>query len=193
MIESLSGEFAILDRVVHPAYGPGLITAVEQMDAAIAGFRRYYVIDIYEQNLTVRVPVRRADRLGLRSVMSRDRVGNVLQTLSSAPNSLPGDYKQRQATIRERIKVTRPTELAEVIRDLFRYGEKNHLTSVDTQLLRSSMDRLAWEMACAADSTPGDSLAEINRALAAPSNAGQPALPRESPENPIKTLQPSAA
>ncbi len=52
-----------------------------------------------------------------------------------------------------------------MIRDLFWYGEKNHLTSVDTQLLRSSMDRLAWEMACAADSTPGDSLAEINRAL----------------------------
>ena len=37
--------------VVHPAHGPGLITDVEQIDAAIAGFQRYYVIDIYGQNL----------------------------------------------------------------------------------------------------------------------------------------------
>lgn len=165
MQDSFNGEFAIHDRVVHPAHGPGLITDVEQIDSSIAGFRRYYVIDIYEQNLTVRVPIRRADRLGLRSVMSSDRLSNVLQTLRSEPNPLPSDYKRRQATVRERIRVTRPVELAEVIRDLFWYGEKNHLTSVDTQLLRSSMDRLAWEMACAVDSTPGDSLAEINRAL----------------------------
>lgn len=175
MTENFNGEFAVLDRVVHPAHGPGLITAVELMDGAITGFIRYYVINIYEQNLTVRVPVRRADRVGLRSVMSRERLDNVLQTLRSEPNSLPGDYKQRQATIRERIKVTRPVELAEVIRDLFRYGENNHLTSVDTQLLRTSMDRLAWEMACAADSTPGDSLEEINRALGAPVTHGHAA------------------
>ena len=165
MNDSSNGEFAVYDRVVHPAHGPGLITDVEQIDAAIAGFQRYYVIDIYEQNLTVRVPVRRADRVGLRSVMSSDRLSNVLQTLRSEPDSLPSDYKRRQAAVRERIKVTRPVELAEVIRDLFWYGEKNHLTSVDTQLLRSCMDRLAWEMACAVDSTPSDSLEQINRAL----------------------------
>ncbi|MEZ4769255.1 MAG: CarD family transcriptional regulator [Caldilineales bacterium] len=175
MNNSSNGEFAVLDRVVHPAHGPGLITAVEQMDAAIAGFRRYYVIDIYEQNLTVRVPVRRADRVGLRSVMSSERVSNVLQTLRSEPNSLPDDYKRRQATVRERIKVTRPVELAEVIRDLFWHGEKDHLTSVDTQLLRASMDRLAWEMACAAGSTPGDSLEQINLALGAPATNGHAA------------------
>lgn len=175
MEDSLTSEFAIDDRVVHPSHGPGLITAVEQIDAAVTGFRRYYVIDIYEQNLTVRVPVRRADRVGLRSVMSTERLDCVLQTLRSEPNTLPDDYKRRQTAIRERIRVTRPVELAEVIRDLFWYGKKHHLTSVDTQLLRSSMDRLAWEMACAADSTPVDSLERINRALSASVTNGQAA------------------
>ena len=164
MTNVTTDEFAVHDRVVHPAHGPGMITAVEQMEAII-GYRNYYVIDIFEQNLTVRIPVRRAERAGLRKVMPTQRIDGLMETLRSEPTRLPDDYKRRQAEVRQRMKSSRPGELAELIRDLFKHGERQHLTSVDTELLRSCMDRLAWEMACAADRTPASALEEISRAL----------------------------
>jgi RNA polymerase-interacting CarD/CdnL/TRCF family regulator len=62
--------FAVGDKVVHPNIGAGTVTGTKEQEL-IAGFKHYYIIDIPAWESTVYVPVRKADELGLRSVLSR--------------------------------------------------------------------------------------------------------------------------
>lgn len=138
--------FSVGDKVVHPRYGPGRVISVERWDL-IDGERYYYVIEIPDQALTVRLPVVRADEVGVRSAMSPSRLSQVLRTLRSKPHELPDDYKERQEQIDEKVKGGNAMQLAQVVRDLTWHGERAHLTKRDSDLLRQGQDLLAAEMA----------------------------------------------
>jgi CarD family transcriptional regulator len=138
--------FSVGDKVVHPRYGPGRIVDVERWDV-IDGERTYYVIEIPDQALTVRLPVVRADEVGVRSAMSPSRLSQVLSTLRSKPSELPDDYKERQEQIDEKVRGGTVMQLAQVVRDLTWHGERAHLTKRDSDLLRQGQDLLAAEMA----------------------------------------------
>jgi chaperonin GroEL len=48
--------FSVGDKVVHPRHGPGWIAGIERRDL-LDGTKRYYVIEIPGQRLTLHVPV----------------------------------------------------------------------------------------------------------------------------------------
>ncbi|MDX1521772.1 MAG: CarD family transcriptional regulator, partial [Anaerolineae bacterium] len=77
-------EFAVGDQVVHPKHGAGEIVGVEQLEL-VEGFENYYVIEMEEKRLTVRVPFRKMEALNIRPVMSPSRLQKVLNTLHDAP------------------------------------------------------------------------------------------------------------
>lgn len=161
---TVSLPYAVNDKVVHPKHGAGEITGVEQLDL-IQGFRHYYVINIFGKELTVRIPVRKADELGLRPIMSAEVMNQVLNTLRALPNALPEDYKERQNLVRKRLKTGEPQELAAVVRDLFWHGELAHLTKVDKDLLADARETLVEEMACAMELKPIEVATRIDAAL----------------------------
>lgn len=164
MQDSNGTEFAVSDKVVHPQHGAGQITGVEHQEL-MAGFKHYYVIDIHDKDLTVRVPVRKADELGIRRIMSSTELAEALNILRGLPQLLPDDYKKRQAQVQKRLLTSSPLRLAEVIRDLFWHGELDHLTKTDERLLKEGRDKLAAEMAFAIDSDLSGIMERIDAAL----------------------------
>ena len=66
-------KFSVGDRVVHPHHGPGRIASIERKEL-MDGTKRYYVIYIPNQALTVQVPVRTADEVGVRPAMPVSRL-----------------------------------------------------------------------------------------------------------------------
>jgi CarD family transcriptional regulator len=153
-------EYSVGDKVVHPHRGPGCIVEVERQEF-LKEAKRYYVIDIAAQEMTVHIPVRRVDELGLRPAMGRIKINRVLDILRSQPHKLPGDYKERQADVWEKIKTGRPIPTAEAIRDLTWRGRHANLTKKDSELLRRGHDFLAAEMALVLDAD----LAEVNERI----------------------------
>jgi CarD family transcriptional regulator len=143
-------EFAVGDGVMYPNRGAGRITGVEQLEL-VEGYEEYYVIDIPSGRLTVRVPLRRADDLGLRPVMSQGNFERVLDILRSKPRDLPDDYKQRQQEVEEQLKTGSAALLAEVVRDLTGRLRGRYLTKRDGDLLAQARDLLADEIAMATD------------------------------------------
>lgn len=139
-------EFAVSDHVFHPKHGTGQITGVERFDL-IDGFERYYVIEMTDKRLTVRVPIRKSSELGVRPVMSRAKLNGVLDILRGIPNDLPQDFKTRQARVREKLKTGRPIHVAEAVRDLVWRRKLAHLTRADNDLLARGCEMLAAEMA----------------------------------------------
>ena len=139
-------QFSVGDKVVHPHYGPGSVTSVEQREF-LDGTKRYYVIEIPGQGMTLYLPVGRADEMGIRMAMSQSRFSRVLSMLGSRPRSLPDDYRERQEQIDAQLKTGRVMQLARVVRDLTWHRQRAHLTKKDGDYLKQGRDLLAAEMA----------------------------------------------
>jgi CarD family transcriptional regulator len=139
-------EFSVGDQVVHPHHGPGWVAGIERKEL-MDGTKRYYVIHIPGQALTLQVPVSRVGDAGVRPAMPRSRLPKVLSTLRSSPRSLPDDYKERQEQIDAELRTGRVMRLARVVRDLSWHRDRAHLTKRDLDLLKQGQHQLAAEMA----------------------------------------------
>lgn len=159
-------EFSVGDKVVHPIHGPGHITGLERLNL-VEGFERYYVIEVSDRGLTVHVPIRTAEELGLRPVMSPVRLDQVLDTLSGRPRLLSEDYRVRQARARERLEAGAPLRIAEIVRDLTWHERRAYLTKADSDLLARGRDLLAAEIALVTGAEFTDARQKIEAALAA--------------------------
>ena len=142
--------FEIDDSVVYPKHGVGEITNIVD-EELVEGFDQYYVIDIYEQDLTIHIPVVKVEELGLRHTMSKPKLQKVIEVLRDKPRQLPGDYKKRQSRIREKLDAARPVRIAEVVRDLGWLKDSAHLSNQDANLLERSRSLLASEIAVVKD------------------------------------------
>lgn len=139
-------DYAIDDKVIHPTHGAGVITGMVDVEL-VEGFEHYYVIEFPNQMMTVHVPTRKMEELGVRPAMRRAKIDSVLDTLRSLPHTLSDNYKARQATIRATLKKGRPTQIAKAIRDLSWRDHHKSLTQSDARLLSRARDFLAAEIA----------------------------------------------
>ena len=150
-------KFSVGDKVVHPHHGPGRIAGVERREF-LDGSKRYYVIEIPGQALTVYLPVRKVDEVGVRPAMPRSRLPEVLRTLRGRPRRLPENYQERQEQIWEKLRTGQVMQLARVVRDLTWHRERAHLTQKDSAYLKQGRELLAAEMALVS----GDDVSEAN-------------------------------
>jgi len=127
------------------------------------GPKRYYVIDMPGQRLTVHIPVGKADEVGVRLAMPQSRLPRVLSMLRSRPHLLPEDYKERQQQICAQLKTGRVMQLAKVVRDLTWHQERAHLTKTDSAYLKQGRDLLAAEMALVS----GDAVSDASNLIGA--------------------------
>jgi len=125
------------------------------------GTKRYYVIEVPGQRLTVHMPVGKADEGGMRLAMSQSRFPRVLSMLRSRPHLLPLDYKERQEQIWAQLKTRRVMQLARMVRDLTWHRERAHLTKTDSDCLKQGCDLLAAEMALAS----GDAVSDASKLI----------------------------
>jgi CarD family transcriptional regulator len=137
--------FEVGDKIVHPQHGAGVIKNIEK--DVIQEFGRYYVIELAAYNRTLMVPVDKAPVIGVRLISGPDTMSKVLITLSGEPDSLPGNYTERQTRIGERLKKGDVFEVAEVIRDLSWRSQSKHLTTQDSGFLEQARRFLASELA----------------------------------------------
>jgi CarD family transcriptional regulator len=154
--------YSVGDKVVHPHHGPGWIAGIEHREF-LDGTKQYYVIDVPGQGLTVHMPVRKADEVGVRPAMSQSRLPWVLSVLRGKPHPLPEDYRERQEQICAQLKTRRVMQLARVVRDLTWHRERAHLTRTDSDYLKQGRDLLATEMALVS----GDAVADASKLIEA--------------------------
>jgi CarD family transcriptional regulator len=164
--------YSVGDKVVHPHHGPGWIAGIEHREL-LDGTKRYYVIEVPGQRLTVHMPVRKADRVGVRPAMSQSRFPRVLSMLRSRPHLLPMDYKERQEQIGAQLKTGRVMPLARVVRDLTWHRERAHLTITDSDCLKQGCDLLAAEMALAS----GDAVSDASKLIQSTMTAAMASTP----------------
>ncbi len=158
-------KYAINDHVIHPHHGAGVITAVENQEL-VEGFVHYYVIDIPAKDMTIKVPVRKTDVVGIRPAISEEMLAEIMATLQSTPEDLPEDFKKRQTAIRGKIHSGQARSVAEAIRDLAWHQQRKRLSKTDADLLRNARDILGSEIVAVSGDDDTVIQQNIDRALA---------------------------
>ena len=133
------------DKVVYPHHGAGTVVKKEKRDV-LGQKREYLTIQILHNDMTVMVPVESADRAGLRKVIARDDVDDVVAVLQQDETKMPKNWNRRFKHNREKIKTGDIFELAEVVRNLSIRESEKGLSTGEKQMFNRAKKILASEL-----------------------------------------------
>lgn len=138
--------FAAGDYVVYPSHGVGKVIGIEK--EIIAGVElEMYVVKFDNERLTLRVPIDKAPRSGMRKLSSREKIQSTLDALRVRVRPRRNVMWSRRAQEYEaKINSGDPVAIAEVVRELHRHDDSEQSYS-ERQLYRAALERLAREIA----------------------------------------------
>lgn len=144
--------FPIGSKVVHPFYGAGTITKIQEKSIGESS-HAYYIISTVSRPMQLMVPVDRADEINLRPVAPARELRKDLEICAEPPaeNEISKDLRARQAAMREQLKSGCFDQIANVARLLYFMNSRRPLGTVDRQLLEQGKDLLAGELALATE------------------------------------------
>ena len=152
------------DLVVYPAHGIGTVDQVRVEE--IAGQKLNWIkISFAENRMCLRVPVRKAQDIGLRRPVSRHAFAEVLTIIRGRPHANRLVWTKRALEYQGKINSGCVKALAEVVRDLRPALDGSESSFSRRNLFESAIDRLAAEFAAVFRT---DKAAAVDRLMAAP-------------------------
>lgn len=138
-------DFDVGDRVVHPRHGAGEV--VGRRRRRIQGPARDYLeIELAHASLRILVPSDATAAVGLRPVVGRRRMRDIVDVLESTPDGMDATWSARQKHYREKLKGGDVLQLAAVIRDLAVRAGASPLSTSERELYERSRRVLASEL-----------------------------------------------
>ena len=156
-------EFRTGDDVVHPNYGVGNITRLEERELAASGMRWYYVLAI--GTATVWMPMQADGSTTLRAVTRQQDLEQYRSILSGQPVVLNRDYKKRHLDLIERLAHNSFQVVCEIVRDLSALGWNRPMGETDATLLKKVQDNLWREWAAATGQSDQEAIQEVEALL----------------------------
>ncbi len=154
-------------KAVHPSHGVGEVVGIERRE--VGGVEAtFYVLKIVDSGLKVMVPCDAITRVGLRPVMKKREAQHILDILRApevAVDLQPWNRRFRAYT--EMLKSGMPTEIAKVLRDMYRLKFDKDLSFGERRLLDQARSLLVQELALAKKVKPAFIEGEIQQILSA--------------------------
>jgi len=167
-VETIRINFKAGDMAVHPAHGVGEVQQIEDRDFGGGRKTSCYVIKIRDSGLKVMVPMEAASRVGLRPVMKKKEAMKILDILRApevAVDLQPWNRRFRAYT--EMLKSGLPSEIAKVLRDMYRLKFDKDLSFGERRLLDQARSLLVQELALAKKVPPSAMEGEIQQIFSA--------------------------
>ena len=141
--------FAKGDMAVYPAHGVGVITSIETQ--TVAGVdQTFYVLQILDNRMTIMIPTRSSKHAGLRSIVSKKEVDEVISILEDRDLAIgPQTWNRRYRDYMDKIKTGSIHDVAEVMRDLFLLSVDKDLSSGERKMLDTARNLLVKELSLA--------------------------------------------
>ncbi len=136
-----SGEY-----VVYPTHGVGKVTNIAKQ--TIAGSElELLVVNFDKDKMTLRVPMSKLDKVGLRKIADDTTMKEALATLKGKPRVKKIMWSRRAQEYENKINSGNPIAVAEVIRDLYRNENLAEQSYSERQIYEHALERLASEVA----------------------------------------------
>lgn len=137
------------DLVVYPAQGVGKIESLEKQE--IGGLAaEFYIIRIFDSNITVMVPVKNAKNVGLRELCSPTQAKEIftfLEDRSDFTGYTGQNWNRRHREYTEKLNSAALTDVAQVLKELTLISGEKELSFGEKRLLEQAMTLIATELA----------------------------------------------
>ena len=142
--------FKVGDQAVYPAQGVGIVEAIETRQLC-GQTHDYYILRILDSDMTIMVPVANAGQVGLRRLISKDKVTSVYNLLDEkrSGSMTLSSWSRRQREYNEKIKTGNLIEVAGVLRELFLIRQSKELSYGEKKVLDLARRLLVKELALA--------------------------------------------
>ncbi len=159
-------DYATGDYVVYPTHGVGRILGVDMQTFGSTEIE-VFVIDFRKDRMTLRVPVAKASKSGMRRLSTREKMETALTTLRGRARVKRTMWSRRAQEYEAKINSGDPVSIAEVVRDLHRNVNQPDRSYSERQLYEAALDRLAREFAAVEQIEPEVATERLEQLLAA--------------------------
>ncbi len=137
------------DLVVYPAQGVGKIEALEEQE--IGGLAaEFYIIRIFDSNITVMVPVKNAKNVGLRELSTpkqAEEIFTFLEDRSDFTGYTGQNWNRRHREYTEKLNSAALTDVAQVLKELTLISGEKELSFGEKRLLEQAVSLITTELA----------------------------------------------
>ena len=139
-------EFKAGENIVYPTHGVGRILTVEKFQYDLVE-EQLYVIQFFQDKLTIRVPFAKAKLIGLRNITSKPSMTRTLSVLKQKPKIKKAMWSRRAQEYDQKINSGDIKLLSEVVRDLFRKDDQTEQSYSERQMFQVAFERYTREFA----------------------------------------------
>ncbi|CAI3933395.1 MULTISPECIES: CarD family transcriptional regulator [Commensalibacter] len=134
------------DAIVYAAHGVGRVDRIGVED--IAGTKLEMIqISFPDNQMTLRIPLSKAKKAGLRKIASREIVSKAMSTIKGKPQNNKGMWARRAVVYQEKINSGDLIQIAEVLRDLRRNVDSLDGSFSERKLFEAAQERFVAEVA----------------------------------------------
>ena len=155
-----SGEF-----VVYPAHGVGKVADISTQKIGGAELE-LIVVSFDKDKMTLRVPLSKAESVGLRKISETPVMDEALGVLKGKAKVRKIMWSRRAQEYENKINSGSPVAIAEVVRDLYRRENLSEQSYSERQIYEQALDRLANEYAICNNISAGDATKKLLDILA---------------------------
>ena len=146
--------FNVGDKIVYPMHGAGTIDSIEEKD--ILGEKQNYYIIRMPGEVKVMVPTSKAEEIGVRNIIDKEKAGKVLEILEENETEMSNNWNKRYRDNMEKMKSGDIYEVADVVRNLaFKQKEKG-LSTGEKKMLNNAKQILVSELVLAEHASQED-------------------------------------
>ena len=139
-------EFKAGDNIVYPTHGVGRILTVEKFQYDLVE-EQLYVIQFFQDKLTIRVPFSKVKLIGLRDITSNPTMARTLTNLKQKPKIKKAMWSRRAQEYDQKINSGDIRLLSDVVRDLFRKDDQTEQSYSERQMFQVAFERYTREYA----------------------------------------------
>lgn len=132
-------------QVVYPLQGVGQVTEIIEMEFQNTP-TLYYVIYLPVSDMTVKVPVDKAEQLGIRAIVPRKEAEAALDLFTEEYEPIAADWKMRYQMNLDLLKQGSVQDIATVVRTLYHRKKVKELPIMERKLYDSALQLLMDEV-----------------------------------------------
>jgi CarD family transcriptional regulator len=137
--------YKLNQEIVYPLQGVGKVIKIEEKSFKEQSLL-YYIIYIDVSDMTVMVPVNKADELGIRPIVDAGESKKALDIISEKYEPVPSDWKLRYQMNIDHLRSGTVGDIATVVRTLYHRSKIKELPILERKLFDSALRLLIDEI-----------------------------------------------
>lgn len=150
-----STKFQEKEQVVYPLQGVGQVRKIFKRDFK-GEETLYYEIYLEVSDMTVFVPVDKAEELGIRAIVPKKQADSALSLIAEEFEPVPADWKMRYQMNLDLLKQGSIQDIATVVRALYHRSKVKELPILERKLFDSALKLLVDEVSFSLNKSKSD-------------------------------------